>query len=82
MTSSRALKLQSLQKLTELQEFIEFMTSNDLNFDSFEPANRVAEKWASRCPDVITDSAQIWDDIVTNRYVVDIEFIYYHIRTN
>ena len=69
LLKSRALRLQSLQKLTELHEFLDFMSGSDDNFLSCMPANRIAEKWSRRRPDDVSDSAPVWDDIVTNRFL-------------
>ncbi|XP_078691376.1 DNA-dependent protein kinase catalytic subunit-like isoform X2 [Branchiostoma floridae x Branchiostoma belcheri] len=66
MTSSRAAKLQSLQKLTEMQEFLE-LVSNDRNFETPWPVTRLLEKWSSRYPDNRMDPISVWDDIIANR---------------
>ncbi|XP_069123844.1 DNA-dependent protein kinase catalytic subunit-like [Argopecten irradians] len=66
MMSSRVNKLQQLQPLVELQEFLDFI-SHESNFGSPGPANRLLERWERRSPDMILDSVRVWDDIVTNR---------------
>ncbi|XP_078611933.1 DNA-dependent protein kinase catalytic subunit-like isoform X3 [Branchiostoma floridae x Branchiostoma japonicum] len=66
MASSRAAKLQGLQKLTEMQEFLELI-SNDRNFETPWQVNRLLEKWSSRYPDDRMDPISVWDDIIANR---------------
>ncbi|XP_076075287.1 DNA-dependent protein kinase catalytic subunit-like [Mytilus galloprovincialis] len=68
IVSSRASRLQVLQPLVELQEFLEFM-SVESNFNSNVPSTQLLAKWERRNPHVILDSIDTWDDIVTNRNV-------------
>lgn len=68
MSASRSAKLQSLQKMAEMQEFLEFITKEE-NFSSDRAAETLLEKWSSRLPDPRLHSVIVWDDIVTNRIV-------------
>uniref|UniRef100_A0A8C6A8F9 DNA-dependent protein kinase catalytic subunit n=1 Tax=Marmota marmota marmota TaxID=9994 RepID=A0A8C6A8F9_MARMA len=63
---SRLTKLQSVQALTEIQEFISFITKQD-NLSSQVPLQRLLKTWTNRYPDVKMDPMNIWDDIITNR---------------
>ncbi|XP_019852740.1 PREDICTED: DNA-dependent protein kinase catalytic subunit [Amphimedon queenslandica] len=61
--------VQSLQRLTEMNEFITFMKSND-NFSSPGPVNNLLRKWRKRFPDPKLDPVPIWDDIITTRWMM------------
>ncbi|MBZ3885751.1 DNA-dependent protein kinase catalytic subunit [Sciurus carolinensis] len=63
---SRLTKLQSVQALTEIQEFICFITKQD-NLSSQLPLRRLLKTWTNRYPDIKMDPMNIWDDIITNR---------------
>ncbi|XP_062044500.1 DNA-dependent protein kinase catalytic subunit isoform X2 [Lepus europaeus] len=63
---SRLTKLQSVQALTEIQEFIGFM-SKPGNLSSQVPLRRLLKTWTNRYPDANMDPMNIWDDIITNR---------------
>ncbi|XP_040828526.1 DNA-dependent protein kinase catalytic subunit [Ochotona curzoniae] len=63
---SRLAKLQSVQALTEIQEFIGFMSKQG-NFSSQVPLRRLLKTWTNRYPDAKMDPMNIWDDIITNR---------------
>ncbi|KAM5298283.1 DNA-dependent protein kinase catalytic subunit [Ctenodactylus gundi] len=63
---SRLTKLQSVQALTEIQEFISFITKQG-NLSSSVPLKRLLKTWTHRYPDAKTDPMNIWDDIITNR---------------
>ncbi|KAK2522227.1 Prkdc [Columba guinea] len=65
---SRMTKLQSVQALTEIQDFINFMTKRS-NLASQASLKRLLRIWTSRYPDVKMDPMNIWDDIITNRRV-------------
>uniref|UniRef100_A0A7M4FFG4 DNA-dependent protein kinase catalytic subunit n=1 Tax=Crocodylus porosus TaxID=8502 RepID=A0A7M4FFG4_CROPO len=60
---SRLTKLQSVQALTEIQDFINFMR----NPTSQASLKRLLRIWTSRYPDAKMDPMNIWDDIITNR---------------
>uniref|UniRef100_A0A8B9FQC8 DNA-dependent protein kinase catalytic subunit n=1 Tax=Amazona collaria TaxID=241587 RepID=A0A8B9FQC8_9PSIT len=62
---SRMTKLQSVQALTEIQDFINFMTRS--NLASQASLKRLLRIWTSRYPDAKMDPMNIWDDIITNR---------------
>lgn len=68
MSASRFAKLQSLQKMTEMQEFLEFIAKEE-NFLSARPVVSLMDKWCSRLPDPRLHSIGVWDDVVTNRDV-------------
>ncbi|KAK2527806.1 Prkdc [Columba livia] len=63
---SRMTKLQSVQALTEIQDFINFMTKRS-NLASQASLKRLLRIWTSRYPDAKMDPMNIWDDIITNR---------------
>ncbi|KAM7075469.1 DNA-dependent protein kinase catalytic subunit isoform 1-T1 [Molossus nigricans] len=63
---SRLTKLQSVQTLIEIQEFISFISKQG-NLSSQVPLKRLLRTWTNRYPDVIMDPMNIWDDIITNR---------------
>ncbi|XP_023573460.1 DNA-dependent protein kinase catalytic subunit [Octodon degus] len=63
---SRLIKLQSVQALTEIQEFISFI-SNQGNLSSKASLKRLLKTWTNRYPDAKMDPLHIWDDIITNR---------------
>ncbi|XP_045147611.1 DNA-dependent protein kinase catalytic subunit [Echinops telfairi] len=63
---SRLTKLQSVQVLAEIQEFISFI-SNPGNLSSKIPLKRLLKTWKSRYPDPKMDPMRIWDDVITNR---------------
>uniref|UniRef100_G3RTS5 DNA-dependent protein kinase catalytic subunit n=1 Tax=Gorilla gorilla gorilla TaxID=9595 RepID=G3RTS5_GORGO len=63
---SRLTKLQSVQALTEIQEFIGFISKQG-NLSSQVPLKRLLNTWTNRYPDAKMDPMNIWDDIITNR---------------
>ncbi|XP_072855016.2 DNA-dependent protein kinase catalytic subunit [Pogona vitticeps] len=63
---SRLTKLQSVQALTEIQDFINFI-SKPSNIASQASLKRLFSIWTSRYPDTRMDPMNIWDDIITNR---------------
>uniref|UniRef100_A0A670Y1A7 DNA-dependent protein kinase catalytic subunit n=1 Tax=Pseudonaja textilis TaxID=8673 RepID=A0A670Y1A7_PSETE len=64
--NSRMIKLQSVQALTEIQDFINFM-SKESNLTFQASLKRLLNIWRSRYPDTKMDPMNIWDDIITNR---------------
>ncbi|XP_066480516.1 DNA-dependent protein kinase catalytic subunit [Tiliqua scincoides] len=63
---SRLTKLQSVQALTEIQDFISFI-SKPSNIASQTSLKRLLSIWTTRYPDAKMDPLNIWDDIITNR---------------
>ncbi|XP_029447109.1 DNA-dependent protein kinase catalytic subunit isoform X2 [Rhinatrema bivittatum] len=63
---SRLTKLQSVQALTETQDFINFI-SKPSNLNSQTSLKKLLRMWTSRYPDTKLDPMNIWDDIITNR---------------
>ncbi|XP_053322155.1 DNA-dependent protein kinase catalytic subunit [Spea bombifrons] len=63
---SRLTKLQSVQSLTETQDFINFITTPG-NLSSVSSLKRLFHIWTNRYPDEKMDPMNIWDDIITNR---------------
>ncbi|XP_078543449.1 DNA-dependent protein kinase catalytic subunit [Lissotriton helveticus] len=63
---SRLTKLQSVQALTEIKDFISFI-SKPSNLSSHASLRRLLHIWTSRYPDSKMDPMNIWDDIITNR---------------
>ncbi|KAI5273209.1 Dna-Dependent Protein Kinase Catalytic Subunit [Manis pentadactyla] len=63
---SRLTKLQSVQTLIEIKEFISFISKQG-NLSSPVPLKRLLKTWTNRYPDTKMDPMNIWDDIITNR---------------
>ncbi|XP_077622037.1 DNA-dependent protein kinase catalytic subunit [Crocuta crocuta] len=63
---SRLTKLQSVQTIIEIQEFISFISKQG-NLSSQAPLKRLLKTWTNRYPDAKMDPMNIWDDIITNR---------------
>ncbi|XP_062986775.1 DNA-dependent protein kinase catalytic subunit [Elgaria multicarinata webbii] len=63
---SRLTRLQSVQALTEIQDFVNFI-SRPSNIASQASHKRLLGIWTSRYPDSKMDPMNIWDDIITNR---------------
>uniref|UniRef100_A0A8C5JY83 DNA-dependent protein kinase catalytic subunit n=1 Tax=Jaculus jaculus TaxID=51337 RepID=A0A8C5JY83_JACJA len=63
---SRLTKLQSVQTLTEIEEFISFISKQG-DLSSWGPLRRLLKTWTNRYPDIKMDQMHIWDDIITNR---------------
>ncbi|XP_078072249.1 DNA-dependent protein kinase catalytic subunit isoform X3 [Mustelus asterias] len=63
---SRLTKLQSLQTLTEIQDFLCFITKG-FNLTSDVPLRKLIRTWTGRYPDLKLDPMSVWDDIITNR---------------
>lgn len=76
--------IQKLQRLTEMDEFINFIKNNSKisinikrlleisllgNFNSRYPLEALVNKWQKRFPDTKLDPIPHWDDIITNRYM-------------
>jgi hypothetical protein len=63
-------KLQSLQAVVELSEFLKFIEANQTH--SFSLNRQVAglmDLWASSMPNRCSDPPGTWDDVLTNRSV-------------
>ncbi|XP_069076234.1 DNA-dependent protein kinase catalytic subunit isoform X2 [Pleurodeles waltl] len=63
---SRLTKLQSVQALTEIKDFVSFI-SKPSNLASEASLRKLIQTWKSRYPDSKVDPMNIWDDIMTNR---------------
>ncbi|CAN9506484.1 unnamed protein product [Ophioblennius macclurei] len=63
LTQSRLTILQSVQPLTEIQDFLLFM-KGDVSMNSLKHLIRL---WTERYPDADVDPMNVWDDIVTSR---------------
>ncbi|KAM6458275.1 DNA-dependent protein kinase catalytic subunit isoform 2-T2 [Liasis olivaceus] len=64
--NSRMTKLQSVQALTEIQDFVNFI-SKPSNLTSQASLKRFLNTWTGRYPDTKMDPMNVWDDIITNR---------------
>lgn len=78
---SRITKLQSLQAVIELNEFLKFIEVNP-TFSVETTNHRVSglvELWTSSMPNLYSDPPATWDDVITNRciYLEYIEDKYY-----
>ncbi|XP_056629192.1 DNA-dependent protein kinase catalytic subunit isoform X2 [Triplophysa dalaica] len=63
LNRSRLAVLQSVQALTEIQDFLNYITG-EVSVDSLKFLIR---RWTSRYPDVKLDPMNVWDDIITSR---------------
>ncbi|XP_048363545.1 DNA-dependent protein kinase catalytic subunit isoform X2 [Sphaerodactylus townsendi] len=63
---SQLIKLQSIQTLIEIQNFVNFMNRSS-NLTSQASLKRLISIWMNRYPDSKKDPMNIWDDIITNR---------------
>ena len=66
LVSSRELKLQSLQALAEIQEYVHFR-SEASNFESSHGVEQLLRKWEGRLPHPKRDPVRVWEDVVTGR---------------
>ncbi|XP_061121318.1 DNA-dependent protein kinase catalytic subunit isoform X2 [Syngnathus typhle] len=64
LTQSRLTILQSVQALTEIQDFLQFM-KGEVSVTSLK---RLIDSWTERYPDAKMDPVNIWDDIITSRF--------------
>ncbi|XP_044149983.1 DNA-dependent protein kinase catalytic subunit isoform X2 [Bufo gargarizans] len=63
---SRLTELQTVQALTETQDFINFIHVPG-NLSSLPSLRRLFHLWMSRYPDDKMDPMHIWDDVISNR---------------
>uniref|UniRef100_A0A665X102 DNA-dependent protein kinase catalytic subunit n=1 Tax=Echeneis naucrates TaxID=173247 RepID=A0A665X102_ECHNA len=63
LTQSRLTILQSVQALTEIQDFLNFIEGEV----SVNALKRLIRLWTERYPDARVDPINIWDDIITSR---------------
>ncbi|XP_061073095.1 DNA-dependent protein kinase catalytic subunit [Conger conger] len=63
LNESRMTKLQSVQALTETQEFLNFV-KRDVTLNSLK---KLVTLWTDRYPDAKMDPMNVWDDIITTR---------------
>lgn len=63
LTQSRLTTLQSVQALTEIQDFLLFIKGEV----SVESLKRLIRMWTERYPDAKVDPMNLWDDIITSR---------------
>ncbi|XP_047423865.1 DNA-dependent protein kinase catalytic subunit isoform X2 [Mugil cephalus] len=63
LTQSRLTILQSVQSLTEIQDFLTFI-KGEVSVSSLK---RLIRLWTERYPDAKVDPVNVWDDIVTSR---------------
>uniref|UniRef100_A0A3Q1J9C8 DNA-dependent protein kinase catalytic subunit n=1 Tax=Anabas testudineus TaxID=64144 RepID=A0A3Q1J9C8_ANATE len=64
LTESRLTILQSVQSLTEIQDFLLFIKGEGLSVSSLK---RLIRLWTERFPDAKVDPLNVWDDIITSR---------------
>uniref|UniRef100_W5KIE9 DNA-dependent protein kinase catalytic subunit n=1 Tax=Astyanax mexicanus TaxID=7994 RepID=W5KIE9_ASTMX len=65
LNRSRLSVLQSVQALTEIQDFLHFITGEGKI--PVLPLKRVIKRWTSHYPDAKIDPMNVWDDIITSR---------------
>ncbi|XP_041669965.1 DNA-dependent protein kinase catalytic subunit [Cheilinus undulatus] len=63
LTQSRLATLQSVQALTEIQDFLLFI-KGEVSVSSLK---RLIRLWTERYPDAKADPVNLWDDIITSR---------------
>ncbi|XP_065804989.1 DNA-dependent protein kinase catalytic subunit isoform X1 [Labrus bergylta] len=63
LTQSRLTTLQSVQSLTEIQDFLLFVRGEV----SVSSLKRLIRLWTERYPDTKADPVNLWDDIITSR---------------
>ncbi|XP_061821672.2 DNA-dependent protein kinase catalytic subunit isoform X1 [Nerophis lumbriciformis] len=63
LTQSRLTILQSVQALTEVQDFLQFIRGEV----SVTSLKRIITLWTERYPDAKVDPMNVWDDIITSR---------------
>lgn len=63
LTKSRLTILQSVQSLTEIQDFLLFV-KGEISVSSLK---RLTRQWTERYPDPKVDPINVWDDIITSR---------------
>ncbi|XP_075945492.1 DNA-dependent protein kinase catalytic subunit-like isoform X1 [Anarhichas minor] len=63
LTQSRLTILQSVQSLTEIQDFLLFI-KGDVSVSSLKQLIRL---WTERYPDAKADPVNLWDDVITSR---------------
>ncbi|XP_044032842.1 DNA-dependent protein kinase catalytic subunit isoform X2 [Siniperca chuatsi] len=63
LTQSRLTTLQSVQALTEIQDFLLFI-KGEVSVSSIK---RLIRLWTERYPDAKVDPVNLWDDIITSR---------------
>uniref|UniRef100_A0A8D3CWJ1 DNA-dependent protein kinase catalytic subunit n=1 Tax=Scophthalmus maximus TaxID=52904 RepID=A0A8D3CWJ1_SCOMX len=63
LTQSRLTVLQSVQALTEIQDFLQFIRGEDLSLG----LKWLIRLWTERYPDAKVDPVNVWDDIITSR---------------
>ncbi|XP_068160133.1 DNA-dependent protein kinase catalytic subunit [Antennarius striatus] len=63
LTQSRLTTLQSVQALTEIQDFLLFI-KGEVSVNSLK---RLIRLWTERYPDAKVDPMNLWDDIITSR---------------
>nr|XP_061809878.1 DNA-dependent protein kinase catalytic subunit-like [Nerophis lumbriciformis] len=63
LTQSRLTILQSVQALTEIQDFLQFIKGEV----SVRSLKQLISTWTERYPDAKMDPVNIWDDIITSR---------------
>uniref|UniRef100_A0A3Q4AQN1 DNA-dependent protein kinase catalytic subunit n=1 Tax=Mola mola TaxID=94237 RepID=A0A3Q4AQN1_MOLML len=63
LTQSRLTTLQSVQALTEIQDFLLFI-NGEVSVSSLK---RLIKLWTERYPDTKVDPVNLWDDIITSR---------------
>ncbi|KAK0144676.1 DNA-dependent protein kinase catalytic subunit [Merluccius polli] len=63
LSQSRLTILQSVQALTEIQDFLLFIRG-DVSVSSLK---RLIRSWTNRYPDTRVDPMNVWDDVITSR---------------
>lgn len=68
MTKTRLSKLQGVQTLMEIHQFVAFMNQVTIaTTEGCAKSKKLLEKWSTCLPDPKRDTISVWDDVVTNR---------------
>lgn len=84
IVQGRLTKLQSLQAIVELSEFLKFIEANQVyTFDFNKQIETLINRWQNSMPNMCSDPPSTWDDVITNRciYMEFIEDKYYTKRS-
>ena len=75
IVQGRVTKLQSLQSIIELSEFLKFIETNQLYSSELNrKVEHLINLWSSTMPNIYSDPPSTWDDVITNRAIY-FEFI-------
>jgi hypothetical protein len=69
--AGRHIKLQSIQRMVELEEFLDFVRDDEqTNFANASKLEELLGAWEGRWPSTKLDGINVWDDITSTRAVL------------